>query len=60
MTTAYGVGQRKFEQRTKLSTVNVATLRGNEEELVEVMKMRDLCILAMAETSSNRKGDNHP
>ena len=51
MTTAYGTGQRKqSEQRIKLGTINVATLRGKEVELVEVMKMRDVCILALTET----------
>ena len=58
MTTAYGTGQRKkSEQRIKVGTINVATLRGKEEELVEVMKMRDLCILALAETRVNGNGD---
>ena len=37
--------------------MNVATLRGKDEELVEVMKMRDLCMLALAETRLNGKGD---
>ena len=58
MTTAYGIGQRKSEQRIKLGTISVATLRGNEEELVEVMKMRDLCILALAETRLNGGEDS--
>ena len=49
MTTAYGIGLRKSEQRIKLGTINVATLRGKEGELVEVIKVRDLCILALAE-----------
>ena len=57
MTTAYGIGQRKSEQRIKFGTINVATLRGKEEELVEMMKMRDLYILALAETRLNGKGD---
>ena len=57
MTTAYGTGQRKSEQRIKLGTINMATLSVKEEELVEVMNMRDLCILALAETRLNGNGD---
>ena len=33
------------------------TLRGKEKELVEVMKMRDVCILAFAETRLNGNGN---
>ena len=57
MTTAYGIGQRKSEQRIKLGTIKLATLKRKEEELIEVMKMRDLCILALVGTGLNGKGD---
>ena len=57
ITTAYGIGQRKSEQRLKLGRINVATLKRKEEELVELMKMRDLYILALAETRLNGKGE---
>ena len=57
MTTAYGIGQRKSEQRIKLGTINIATLRGKEEKLVEVMKMRNLRILTSVQTSLISKGN---
>jgi len=55
VTTPYGTGQRKSDQRIKLGTANLATLRGEEDELVEVMKMRTFCILALVETRINGK-----
>ena len=54
---AYRTGQRKSEQGIKSGTINVATFRGKEEELDEVMKMRDLCMLALAEAQLNGNGD---
>ena len=37
--------------------INVATLKGKEEELVEEMKMRDLSIQTLAETRLKGKGN---
>ena len=50
-------GLRKADFKMKIGAINVATLKGKEEELVEVMKMRDLSILALAETRLKGKGD---
>ncbi len=41
----------------RLATLNVATVRGKEEELVELMKERKLTILALAETRLKGNGD---
>ena len=40
----------------RIGAINVATLKG-KEELVEVMKIRDLSILALVETQLKGKGD---
>jgi len=50
-------GLRKADFKMRIGAINVATLKGKEEELVEVMKMRDLSILALAETRLKGKGD---
>ena len=50
-------GLRKADFKMRIGTMNVATLTGKEEELVEVMKMRDLSILALAEIQLKGKGD---
>ena len=41
----------------RIGTINVATVKNKEEEIVEVMKMRNLSILAMSETRLRGKGD---
>ena len=57
VTTTHVHGTTGLEQRLKIGTINVATLRQKEEELVEMMKMRDLSILAVEETRMRGKGD---
>ena len=47
---------RKADFKMRMCAINVVTLKGKEEELVEVMKMRDLSILALAETRLKVKG----
>ena len=41
----------------KLGSTNVATLRGKEEEMVELMHMRQLSVLGLAETRMKGCGD---
>ena len=41
----------------RLATLNVATIRGKEEELVELMRERKLMVLALAETRLKENGD---
>ena len=57
MSTENVCGLRKADFKMRIGTMNVATLTGKEEELVEVMKMRDLSILALAEIQLKGKGD---
>ena len=48
---------KKSELRIKLGTINASTLREKEEELVEVMGMRGLDVLALAETRLKGRDD---
>ena len=57
VTTTHVHGTTQLEQQLKIGTINVATLRQKEEELVEMMKMRDISILAVEETRMSGKGD---
>ena len=57
LTTGNVPGHSESDLRIKLGTINVATMRGKEEELVEVMKMRNLSVLALSETRMRGRGD---
>ena len=52
--TSTRIGKRKH---LKIATVNVATLRGKEEEVVEVMRERKIDILGLCETRFKGKTD---
>ena len=58
MTTKNAHVLRKVDFKMRTSAINLATLKG-KEELVEVMKMRDLPILALAETRLKGRGGSH-
>ena len=45
------------ELRIKLGTINVATVREKEEELVDVVKTRGLDLLSLSETRLKAKKD---
>ena len=45
-----GYGNENTERRLKFGAINVATLRGIEEEMVELMKLRQLSVLGLSET----------
>ena len=41
----------------RIATINIATARGKEEEMIEVMKSRRLDVLGLAETRLKGNGD---
>ena len=49
--------RRKHQISLRMATINVATERDKEEELVEVMRVRKLDLLALAETRLKGCGD---
>ena len=42
-----------------IATVNVATMRDKEEEVIEVMKERNVAIMGLCETRYRGKGDTN-
>ena len=57
MVTTENCNGTKRTKPTRIGTINVATLREKEEAIVEMMKMRNLSILALAETRLRGNGD---
>ena len=45
-----GLWKRKHKKTIEIWSYNVATLRGKEEEMVELMKLRQLSVLGLSET----------
>ena len=45
--------------KLRIRTINVATLREKEEEIIEVMKMKKLSLLAVSETRVRGTGEDY-
>ena len=56
-TTGQTYKERLKDNILKFGAINVATLRGKEEEMVELMKLRQLSVLGLSETRMKGCGD---
>ena len=47
----------KGKSKSKIATINISTIRGKEEEIVEIMKSRKLTVLGLCETRMKGNGE---